>query len=222
LLPDGVCFVLTQRRGANLPFMVNSPTEIFDLLAHPAEGREDVIAYLGNAVKVPKVGEWIADRKIATDEFIQALADKSENNFMYLHYIILDMANGRYGDFSLEDVPIGLKGYYESHWALMGMQTKPLPKAKIKIIYILAEVRQPVSRPLIAEFAKEDELAIQEVLDEWEQFLHRHRINEQTRHSVYHASFREFLHRKDIVQAAGVTIEGINGLIDDGLSGLYD
>jgi hypothetical protein len=222
LLPDGVYFVLTQRRGANLPFLVHSPTEIFDLLKHPAEGREDVLAYLDNAVKNPGIHGWIAGRSMTTDEFIQAVADKSENNFMYLHYIILDMANGRYGDFTLEDVPTGLKGYYETHWALMGMQTKPLPTTKIKIIYILAEVRQPVSRSLIAEFAKENELTVQEVLDEWEQFLHRHHVNEQTRHSVYHASFREFLHRKDIVQAAGVTVEGINGLIDDGLSGLYD
>lgn len=222
LLPDGVYFVLTQRRGVNLPFMVHSPTNTFNLLQHPVEGREDVLIYLEDAVKDPRVKEWITNRGITGNEFIYTLAEKSENNFMYLHYVILDIANRRYDDFSLKDVPSGLMGYYESHWALMGMQTRPLPRAKIKIVYILAEVRQPVSRPLIAEFAKEDELTVQEVLDEWEQFLHRHRINEQTRHSVYHASFIEFLHRKDIVQAAGVTIEGINGLIDDSLSGLYD
>lgn len=222
LLPDGVYFILTQRRGANLPFFVNAPTDTFDLLKHPAEGREDVLIYLKGAVKDSGIKEWITSREIQTDEFINTLAEKSENNFMYLHYITLDMGMGRYGDFSLQDIPAGLERYYESHWALMGMRAKPLPKAKIKIVYILAEVRQPVSRQLIATFAKEDELTVQEVLDEWEQFLHRHRINEQTRHSVYHSSFREFLHRKDIVQAAGVTIEGINGLIDDGLSGLYD
>jgi hypothetical protein len=222
LLPDRVYFILTQRRGANLPFLVHSPAETFDLLQHSAEGHEDVIAYLKNAVKNPDIQAWIASRDITKTKFIQTLAEKSENNFMYLHYIILDMASGRYRDFRLDNVPTGLKGYYETHWALMGMQTKPLPKAKIKIVYILAEIRQPVSRSLIAEFSKENEMTVQEVLDEWEQFLHRHHINEQTRHSVYHASFREFLLRKDIVQAAGVTIEGINGLIDDGLSGLYD
>jgi hypothetical protein len=222
ILPDGVYFVLTQRRGVNLPFNVHVPTDGFDLLKHATEGREDMVIYLEVAVKDSRVKEWITNRDISADEFIQTLADKSENNFMYLRYVIPDIANKRYDDFSLIDVPTGLKGYYESHWTLMGMHAKPLPKAKIKIVYILAEVRQPVSRPLIATFAKEDELTVQEVLDEWEQFLHRHRIKGQTRHIVYHPSFREFLHRKDIVQAAGVTIEGINGLIDDALSEVYD
>ena len=222
LLPDGIYFILTQRRGGNLPFIVHVPTETFDLLRHAVEGREDVLLFLGSAVKKPGIKEWTTSRGVPTDEFIQTLADKSENNFMYLHYITLDMVNGQYSDISLADLPTGLTGYYESHWTLMGMQAKPLPIVKIKIVYILAEVRQPVSRPLISAFAKEDELTVQEVLDEWEQFLHQHRINERTRHSVYHSSFREFLHRKDIVQAAGVTIEEINGLIDDGLSGLYD
>lgn len=221
-LPNSIYFILTRRRGVNMPFQVDSPTEIFDLLKHAAEGREDVIAYLKAAVRDPRVLGWITSRNITSDEFIKILADKSENNFMYLHYVIRDIANKKYDDFGLQDVPTGLEGYYESHWVLMGMQAKPLPEAKIKIVYILAEIRQPVSRSLIAEFAKEKELAVQEVLSEWEQFLHKHRIDEQLRHSVYHYSFREFLHRKDIVQAAGVTIEGINGLIDDGLSGLYD
>lgn len=222
LLPDGIYFILTQRRGGNLPLIVHSPVETFDLLQHAAEGRKDVLTFLETTAKDHRVKEWITSRKISTDKFIQSLADKSENNFMYLHYVTQDIANKKYEDFSLKDVPIGLKGYYESHWTLMGMRANPLPKVKIKIVYILAEIRHPVSRPLIAEFAKEDELTVQEVLDEWGQFLHQHRLNGSTRYSVYHSSFREFLHRKDIVKAAGVTIKGINGLIDDSLSGLYD
>jgi len=102
------------------------------------------------------------------------------------------------------------------------MTVKPLPRIKIRIVYILSEVRQPVSRSLIAQFANDesihvDELIVQEVLDEWEQFLHEQLALEGTRYSIYHVSFRDFLHRKDIVQAAGVTIQGINALIADNL-----
>jgi hypothetical protein len=70
---------------------------------------------------------------------------------------------------------------------------------------------------LIAEFAGEEELTVQEVLDDWDQFLHEQRAEGQTRYSVYHASFRDFLYRKDIVQAAGVTLKEINALIADSL-----
>jgi hypothetical protein len=99
----------------------------------------------------------------------------------------------------------------------MGMMARPLPRPKIKIVYILAEVREPVSRDLICDFSDEDALTVQEVLDEWDQFLHEQQVGSQTRYSVYHASFRDFLHRKDIVQAAGVTIREINALIADDL-----
>jgi hypothetical protein len=49
----------------------------------------------------------------------------------------------------------------------------------------------------------------QEVLEEWDEFLREEDTPEGTKYSVYHATFREFLHRQDIVQVAGVTIEGI-------------
>jgi hypothetical protein len=62
-----------------------------------------------------------------------------------------------------------------------------------------------------------DQLAVQEVLDEWKQFLHEQPASDGLRYSVYHASFRDFLHRKDIVQAAGVTVKGINALIANNL-----
>jgi hypothetical protein len=62
-----------------------------------------------------------------------------------------------------------------------------------------------------------DQLAVQEVLDEWKQFLHEQLTEEGRRYSVYHASFRDFLHRKDVVQAAGVTIKDINALIANSL-----
>src|SRR5262249_32181562 len=85
-----------------------------------------------------------------------------------------------------------------------------IPRAKILIVYILSEVRQPVSRGLIAGFASEDEIAVQEVIDDWLQFLHHETVEGEKRYSVYHTSFRDFLGRKDIVKAAGVSIPGIN------------
>jgi hypothetical protein len=102
------------------------------------------------------------------------------------------------------------------------MAAKPLPRVKIRIVYILCEVRQPVSRKLISDFASDkqmqvDPLTVQEVLDEWDPFLHEQPTPDGPRYSVYHASFRDFLHRKDIVQAADVKIPDINALIADNL-----
>ena len=119
---------------------------------------------------------------------------------------------------SFDQLPVGLENYYEDHWYRMGMAQSPLPREKIKIIYILSEVQQAVSRKVLSDFSKEDEVTIQAVLDEWKQFLHEIKVEDNKRVAIYHDSFRDFLNRKDIVQAAGVTIEGINALIDDDLS----
>src|SRR5215510_3889815 len=122
---------------------------------------------------------------------------------MYLRYVLPDIERGAYHDLGVERLPTGLQGYYEDHWQHMGMTARPLPRAKIKIVYVLAEVRQPVALRQIASFADEDALTVQEVLDAWDQFLHEQPIDGATHYSVYHTSFRDFLHRKDIVQAAG-------------------
>lgn len=224
VLPKSVFFVMTRRRvvPADMPFFVQCPLRIFDLKDYVDECVEDVQTYIRRASKRPKLRAWISSQKLSKDEFVQALSEKSERNFMYLYYVLQEIEHGAYQDLSIEKLPVGLKGYYEDHWDRMGMRTKPLPRDKINIVYVLCEVRQPVSRSLILDFAREgnaklEELDIQEVLDEWRQFLHIQPVDEEPRYSVYHTSFRDFLHRKDIVKAAGVTIKGINKMIADNL-----
>ena len=151
-------------------------------------------------------------------DFVSQLAGLSENNFMYLRYVLPEIERGAYKSLGIDRLPAGLEGYYDDHWRLMGMTAKPLPRVKILIVYVLCEVRQSVSRTLISQLTTTekmpvDEFAVQEVLDEWTQFLTEHDAAKPTTYSVYHASFRDFLHRKDIIIAAGVTIPDINGLI---------
>jgi len=155
-------------------------------------------------------------------QFVQTLKANSDGNFMYLRYVLPEIERGTYDGLSLDKLPKGLEGYYEDHWHRMGMGARPLPRVKIRIVYILCEVRQSVSRRLITQFAdtvdmRVDELTVQEVLDEWNQFLHEQPIENGTQYSIYHASFRDFLHRMDIVQAAGVSLAEINGMIADDL-----
>jgi hypothetical protein len=121
-----------------------------------------------------------------------------------------DIENGSYKDLSLENFPKGLGDYYYFHWQRMGMMDKPLPTEKIKIVYVLAEVRQPVSVQKICDFSSEDGSIVEEVIREWKQFLHDLRKNEQIRYSIYHSSFRDFLHRKDIRALHPITLEDVH------------
>lgn len=223
-LPKHVYFVLT-RREVELPFTTHAPIELYDLNAHQSETIQDIREYLRLAAKRDGILSWLNSSQTPQAALIDHLADKSQGNFMYLRYVLPEIEQGRY---DLDTLPVGLECYYEDHWRRMGMTAKPLPRAKIRIIYILCELRQPASRTLIHQFADDDEisvdvLTVQDVLDEWNQFLHEQYEAAGTRYSIYHNSFRDFLHRKDIVQAAGVSIKGINAVIADELLGdLFD
>lgn len=218
--PEKVFFVVTRRR-VGLPWLISGPERLIDLGRDKYwnETRHDVRTYIRNAAMRPQLKGWIEEKKIGFNYFVDVLVDKSENNFMYLKYVLPELALGKYGDLRIDALPSGLESYYEYHWKYMGMMDKPLPRTKIKIVYVLSEARRPVSLELIADFTSEDALTVQEVLDEWDQYLHKDQTDGETRYSVYHTSFRDFLHRKDIVKAAGVTIAGINKLIADNLWG---
>jgi hypothetical protein len=221
-LPPGVYFVMT-RRQLKLPFVVQAPQVVLDLGAYPAESLRDVQTYIRRAAKRPALRDRIGGRPDAVETFVTELARKSESNFMYLHHVLPEIERGGYRDLQFDDLPSGLDGYYDDHWGRMGMTAKPLPQPEIKIIYVLAEVRQPVSRALISEFAGEDALTVQEVLDNWESFIHKQRAAGETLYSFYHTSFRDFLHRKDIVGAAGLTLKEVNAAIADNLyDGLFE
>lgn len=71
------------------------------------------------------------------------------------------------------------------------------------IVYFLAELREPVSRRLLAELSGEKAVRVQQVINEWQQFLREVQVDAETRYSIYHQSFSDFLYRKDIVQAYG-------------------
>jgi len=159
--------------------------------------------------------KYVRKQRLTEAKFVSAMAQKSDGNFMYVKYVLREIATGFYKDMTFDELPIGLANYYEDHWRNMGMMASPLPREKIKIIYVLSEAGKALSPALLAKFSKEDKITVQGVLDEWTQFLHTAKIGEDLFYAFYHNSFRDFLLRKHIVQAAEIDIKNINQGIAD-------
>ena len=215
-LPPGVFFVATARRDP-LQLRIECSQTTSDISAESAENMADVEKYLKKAVKRKGIQRYARGHKLSREDFVSNMKGKSEGNFMYLRYVLPEIEKGAYKDLDFDRIPVGLENYYEDHWRRMGMTASSLPKAKLKIVYILCEVVESVSRALIADFGSEDEMTVQNVLDEWVQFLHKHELDGERRFNLYHESFRDFLRRKDIVQAAGISLPEINKMIGDNL-----
>ena len=167
-LPQAVYFVLSRRRAA-YRLVVAPPQKVVDLRVYHDDAVGDVRTYIEQEIQArPKLAQWIGTQGMPHEETVRRLAARSDGNFMYLQYVLPELEAGA----RIDELPLGLDGYYQDHWRRMGMTGKPLPRMKIRIIYVLSVARAPISRRLIARLAGDaDEVEVQEALDEWAAFL---------------------------------------------------
>lgn len=204
-LPNGLYFILTQRRLVDLPFVVHTSQQFLKLSEYHTESLHDVQVYIRRAAERPQLLAWIDTQSLKIEDFVTILAEKSENNFMYLRYVLPDIERGTYRDLEIEKLPMGLEGYYEDHWRRMrGQGEEAWFKYKLPIIMALTVTKKPVPIDLIADFSEVKELPrIRTVLQEWAQFLHEEQVEYQgslqKRYSIYHASFHDFIAKKEQV-----------------------
>ncbi|MEG4186939.1 NACHT domain-containing protein [Microcoleus sp. Pol17_C1] len=204
-LPNNVYFLLTRRPYSSdkKQLLVDVPVKELDLREseYVNFNREDIKEYIRYAINTDteykdKLRNWIQNRSILDTTFVEQVANKSENNFMYLRYVLPAIANGDYNDLSLTQLPDGLQEYYQSHWVGMGMEANPGQLMEIAL-YILLEIGTPIPCEMIAGIAKVDECDVKKVLeDEWVEYLKKQNVDGEICYTIYHASFFDFLKGK--------------------------
>lgn len=226
-LPERVYFLLTRRphtkETKRLYVSPGVPMKELDLREsqYIDLSRDDVKEYIRFILKNDiehkyALHKWILDHNISTETFVEQVAVKSENNFMYLRYVLPGIARGFYKDLNLNQLPDGLQDYYQQHWGRMGMNERP-QEAKVIILFILVEIGTPITSELIAQIAKQDEYDVHLVLDEWVEYLKPQEIDGETCYSIYHTSFLDFLRGKRELKSTRKLFEDVNRSIADSL-----
>jgi hypothetical protein len=216
-LPQRTYFLVSTRRVDDAPVLMQTPSQTLDLRDYQSHTAADIAEYVHACTRRPSLRDLIRSNDVPVDRFVAELTKRCDNNFMYARYMVQAVECGEYDSADLDRLPSGLEGYYRDHWRRMGMTSAPLPTPKIKILYVLCEVDEPISARTISQFSQIELLTVQQVLREWSQFLHQSTFPEDKRYSIYHNSFRDFLRRSDIVQSAGVTLENIHASIANDL-----
>ncbi len=219
-LPDNVYFIVSKRPEF-LPMPTANKT-VFDLMKYDAESLEDVKAFLAKRTERSQlIQDWIKARNLQREQFVTAVAEKSEKKFIYLRYILDEIEGGTYNDVNLNDLPAGLQEYYQKHWGqMMDREDDPLLELKVRIIYFLSQAEEPVSCRWLAKSAREKNvMKVQQVLGKWNSFLRHEKVGKETRYTIYHNSFRQFLEADETVQSAGITLDDINDDISDNSTG---
>lgn len=205
-LPDRVYFLLTRRPYSlgrkRMSLSPGVPVKELDLRdnKYVNSNQDDIKEYIRFVLNTDsdykdRLRNWIQTRSIPDTTFVEQMADKSENNFMYLRYVLPAIAKGDYNDLSLKQLPDGLQEYYQNHWVRMGLEAKPGQLMEI-VLYILLEIGTPIPCEMIAGIAKEDECDVKAVLDEWVEYLKKQKVDGEICYSIYHASFFDFLKAK--------------------------
>ncbi|QDL07825.1 ATP-binding protein [Brasilonema octagenarum UFV-E1] len=198
-LPDRVYFLLTRRpfKREKSGLLIEAPSQILDLSEYPEENREDVQAYIqanhylfpNKETSSPLTEEELENRS----KFVSRLTTASENNFMYLHHTLNAIAEDFDSQpYQFDCIPPGLEAYYQQHW--QKMKSEGLSDLVLKVLSVLtcAETGE-ISAKGISQAIAEDEYDVEEILENWLEFLQQHRIGKETRYSFYHSHFRLWL-----------------------------
>ena len=152
------------------------------------------------------------------------LTTLSENNFMYLSQIISAIpslrdatrtisfpaercANANAENFYPEpfqynQLPPGLEAYYQQHLHKM-IPPEQGTQYNIDVLNVLIQQQKAISVDAltqsaagIAQIIDTDEYEVEEVLENWLEFLQQQRIASETYYSLYHSNFRDWLGRQ--------------------------
>jgi hypothetical protein len=223
-LPDNVYFFLTRRRYEATKerlYAEGLKKESLDLTdpKYNQENQHDIQEYIRFCLKNDPehkdgLQTWIETKHITPDAFVNQLATKSDNNFMYLRYVLPVIAEGKYNDLNLTQLPQGLQNYYQTHWERMRMNDSS-KKMKVMILFILVEIGTPISGEMMFDIVNEDECDVDDILNEWIEYLKPQTIDEDICYSIYHASFLDFLKRKKELKPTRRLFEDVNQRIVD-------
>lgn len=227
-LPKGVYIIATMRTDSDVQIPANDK-EIIKIIHDSEENKSDIKEYLNKKLKMNGIQEYIKSQKtrnISFDKefFVNTMMKKSDGNFMYIRYVLHDIANGKYVDEDLDSLPDGLQEYYKKHWKLMrDLDKNGWDNYKLPILAAITVSKKPISIDLISQFSRVSERhKIHRVLDEWGQFLYKQRYmfdEESVKvYSLYHESFHDFIASQGEVSEGRVDLN----LAEDKLIDSYD
>ncbi|MEV8597793.1 hypothetical protein [Streptomyces sp. NPDC052012] len=207
-LPSGV-FVVTTQRPVHIPFRIDVPREIMRIDPESEENRDDARAYLeGRGESDPLRGILERDG-IPQSRFVDTLLAKSEGVWVYLHYVIAEIAAERLAPDRIDRLPTGLWHYYAQYWYdWQRRHEERWHELDLPVLSVIAAAAEPLSARLIAELAGTAHTGtVEDLLDnDWRPFLHADESGEDVLYRTFHDSLGEFL-RGDVATEELTTAE---------------
>jgi hypothetical protein len=197
MLPPGVFIVATMRHKVGLSLQVDASQALYLDPASP-DNQRDVTQYIIQFAEREAMQSRLLDWGATLDAFVQTMLAKSEGNFMYLRYVLPAVERGEFRYGTLNEMPQGLKSYYERHWRqIRAIDEEMWVTYRQPVICYLAAAMEPATIWQIADWSKIAPARVLAAIRDWREFLDEETTGEQKRYRIYHASFQDFLADKD-------------------------
>jgi hypothetical protein len=195
-LPDRVYFLLTSRpiSQGKLKLLIEAPHETINLEKYPEETRAEMQEYIRRfcADEKNSLMKFNAEMGINSEsDLSNILLEKSALNWMYLSEILKAIREDSYRErHDLEQIPPGLNSYYQQHREKMLSQTPS--ELELQLLKTLGEAPYAQTLDAITKKIDGDEYEIEEILENWGEFLRVEERELDKYYQLYHPSFQQF------------------------------
>lgn len=193
-LPEGAYVVVASRPLDDLKLFVAHSQSLF-LESDSANNLLDIRTYIENYLRAHAgLRERLTQWQVAEEDFTEALVQKSEGNFIYLHYILPAIAAGKFQQGTVDELPQGLQAYYRGHWNQMQIaEADEFDELYAPVVCVLAVAREPVTAEQLHKWTGKEVAKINRAIAQWREFLEVDSVNGLRRYRIYHTSFQDFL-----------------------------
>jgi hypothetical protein len=212
-LPSNVYCVISRRDLDPVRFNIQIETEPdvgneeLPLLKFIEDNARDIEAFLRAHFESQPDHPWLVRHKQSIEQAVKLFGEKSDGNFMYLRYILPQIADDP-GDFLPRQLPKGLKEYYFGHWRRMTARWQDDAEAGLVFgaIYLMVVDHSLRTVRQVAGILGVSLQQVRVLIQQWREFLEEDSIGGETGYRIYHWSFAEFLEGQDPVVDAAVTV----------------
>lgn len=196
-LPPKTYVVMTCRKDLSKHKLQFAKYEKEIINANESWNLQDIRLYIEGKLKLEGMQSYMDYYELKETEFCDTLVEHSQGNFMYLRHVIPDISVST-KKWSPKELPIGLEGYYKSHYERMKVKNQDQwNDYKLRIIMLLSCAPGPISIKFLSDHLKAGTpTQVQQVLEEWRSFLHIEKWENRNHYKFYHKSFDDFLQKR--------------------------
>lgn len=201
-LSERIRFILTSRRDERVEKEFLDAEGLF-LSGEEYNSRnfEDIEVYVNKRLKHDeKLSSQASElpRK-QVNELVTTITSKADGNFQYVGFLLDSMARGQRSLTELEGLPEGLDGlYHDSVGRLTTVAEKNWLRDFAPTLGLLSVAQEDLTFSQIQSFTEQTESTVWSALGDLQQFIEERTIGDEKRFGLFHQSFIDFLHRREM------------------------